>query len=84
MKTYGLKLKKRQGSPPIVREIEDKLHENPLLPSITEYIDKLIEESPELLQPPPVPALKVSKVSKSKFPQEGGMIFVPLPSQVIH
>lgn len=85
MKTYGLKRKRRDVSPARVHAIRDPLEEPSKLPSITEYIDKLIDASPELLKPPTVlekSALSQSSLDTIMQPSETGMVFISQPSQV--
>ena len=87
MKTYGLKLKRRSAFPPRVQAIADVVEDPPVLPSITDFIEQLIEESPELLHHAPDREednkIKTQTSTSISSPShESGMIFIPQPSQV--
>ena len=84
MKTFGLKLKRHEAFPPTrVEAITDNLEELPELPSITKYIENLIDESPEVLKAYPHEDEDKKSDITHTLPPDPGMIFISQPSQVM-
>lgn len=82
MMTFGLKLKRQSALPPRVAEIKDPLEVPSKLPSITDYIEKLIDASPELMKAPHEDEFE-NESGRSKIPPpDRGMVFISQPSQV--
>jgi hypothetical protein len=86
LKTYGHG-RRRHVYPSRLLTVADGVQDPPPLPSITAYIDKLIDASPELLVSPDELQRQSElsiPLSSSHTPAGQGMVFVPLPSQVRH
>ena len=86
LKTYGHG-RRRHVYPSRLITVADGVQDPPPLPSITAYIDKLIDASPELLESPDELQRQSElsiQLSSSHTPAGQGLVFVPLPSQVRH